>query len=172
MRIRARSLTLSALMTALTALLSPVAVPLGPGAVTLQTFLIALTGYMLPPKEAFFSALAYLLLGACGLPVFSMLRGGLSVLTGPTGGYIIAFPVMALMCALGRRRPRMRAAAGLAGLLVVYITGTAQLAGVAGLGIGQAILAGAAPYLVKDILSILCADYLARMTEKRLHPPG
>lgn len=168
MKSSARSLTLPALMTALTALLSPVAVPVGPGALTLQTFLIALTGYTLRPGQAFLSALAYLALGACGLPVFSMMQGGAGMLAGPTGGFLLGFPIMAALCSLGKSRPPLRPAAGLAGLLVVYILGTVQMSRAAGLTLIQAALTGAVPFLVKDVLSILAADRLSRTIMKRL----
>ena len=169
MKSSAHSLALSAVMTALTAVLSPLSVPFGAAAFTLQTFAVALTGYLLAPRAAFLSVLAYLLLGACGLPVFSMFHGGFGVLLGPTGGFLIGFPVMALLCALGQAKPRLRLLAGLAGLLVVYVTGTAQMSCVLQISLRHALLTGAVPFILKDILSVLGASALSRIISRRLH---
>lgn len=163
-----RSLTLSALMTALTAVLSPLCLPVGPVSLTLQTFAAALTGYMLSPGEAFFSVCAYLLLGACGMPVFSGFAGGMGVLTGSTGGYLAGLPLMAALCAVGKRGRRMRFPAGLAGLLVVYAAGTAWLSHTAGVGFRKAVLTGAAPFLWKDVLSVVAADRLGQTILRRM----
>src|SRR5690606_3011045 len=51
-------------------------------------------------KYAFLSTLTYILLGAFGLPVFAGLKGGLHVLTGMTGGFIVAYPIMALITSI------------------------------------------------------------------------
>jgi biotin transport system substrate-specific component len=55
---------------------------------------------MLKPQDTFLSILIYVLLGAIGLPVFSQGRGGLSALFGPSGGFIMLFPVIGLLISL------------------------------------------------------------------------
>jgi biotin transport system substrate-specific component len=67
---------------------------------TLQTLFVILIGFLLKPADAFLSVLIYVLLGAIGLPVFSQGRGGLSVLFGPSGGFIMLFPVVGLLISL------------------------------------------------------------------------
>lgn len=166
-----RSLCLCALMTSVMCILSCIALPLGTVPVTLQTFAAALCGYMLRPKEAFFSALAYLFLGICGLPVFSMMQGGAGMLAGATGGFLVGLPVMTWLCALGRKSsPRNQGLAGAAGLAVLYALGALHLARVSQISLTQAFLGGVLPFIVKDALSLAAALFLARTISKRLSP--
>jgi biotin transport system substrate-specific component len=58
------------------------------------------SGLLLPPKYAFFSQTAHLLLGVAGLPVFANFGSGVGVLAGPTGGFILAYPVSSFVIAL------------------------------------------------------------------------
>ena len=51
-------------------------------------------------KRGVLAVLVYILIGAVGVPVFANFKGGLSVLTGLTGGYIIAWPVMTILCGI------------------------------------------------------------------------
>ena len=71
----------------------------------------------------------YILLGAAGLPVFAGFTGGVGILLGPTGGYILGFLFMALVYWLGERRAggalKGTAALLLLGLLLCYTFGTA-----------------------------------------------
>ena len=169
MKSSVRAMVLSALMTALICILSQVSVPVGITAVTLQTFAIALAGYVLGARPALWAALAYLALGACGLPVYSCLSGGLGILIGPTGGFLFGFPVMAFLCGLGKNGMLWRrAAAGLAGLCVVYILGTVQMSLTAGMSLWQSFLTGVAPFVIKDVLSVLGACLLGRTILRRI----
>ena len=83
------TLVLIALMTAVICVLAPVSLPLGPVPVSLATFAILLTAYILGWKRGTTSILIYILLGLTGLPVFSAYGAGFSKIVGPTGGYII-----------------------------------------------------------------------------------
>ena len=169
MKLTTRDLSFAALMAALMCVLSPLAIPIGPVSLTLQTMVVALTGYVLGAKKGILSVVVYLLIGACGLPVFSGFRGGVEVLTGATGGYLIGFLFMAALCGLGKKRALWQGIlAGLGGLLVVYIIGTIQLKLVSGMTFVQAIMAGVVPFVVKDAASVACAALLARALAKRV----
>lgn len=76
----------------------PAAIPF-----TMQTFCIFLTLYILGGANGTKAILLYLLLGAVGLPVFSGFKAGLSVLAGPTGGYLIGFIFIGLSYRLGEK---------------------------------------------------------------------
>ncbi len=78
-------------------LIPPINVPFINVSFTLQTLFVILIGFILSPLEAFLSVFIYVLIGALGFPVFSGYRGGLSTLFGPTGGFILMFPVMSLL---------------------------------------------------------------------------
>ncbi|EAR24358.1 bioY family protein [marine actinobacterium PHSC20C1] len=76
---------------ALTAIAAQYLVPLYPVPVTAQTLAVMLVGMSLGAVRGALSMLLYISLGALGLPVFSNLSGGLDVLSGPSGGYIVGY---------------------------------------------------------------------------------
>ena len=92
------AMVVTALMAAVTCILAPLSVPIGPVPISLTNFAIYLSLYLLDWKKGTLSYLIYLLLGLVGLPVFSGFTGGLAKLAGPTGGYIIGFIPMAIIC--------------------------------------------------------------------------
>ena len=91
-------LTTCALMTALMCVLGPMSIQIGLVPVSFTNLVIYLAVYLLGRKRAVVSTSVYLLLGAVGMPVFSGYEGGLGKLVGPTGGYLIGFLFMALIC--------------------------------------------------------------------------
>lgn len=165
-----RSMAQSALMTALMCLFSQIAIPIGVTNMTLQTFVAAWAGYMLKPRAAVMTVGAYILIGACGMPVFSGFAGGFGVLLGPTGGFLFGFLPMALLCAFSRERGcgwAARIGMGLIGLTTVYVLGAAGLMLAAEMSFGQAMLAGVVPFVWKDVLSVVGAQWLVREMERR-----
>ena len=92
MKKRILNITFAALFTAITAALSQAAIPTPFGVpLTLQTFAVALCGYVLGIKWGLASIITYILLGVFGVPVFSGFKGGAQVLFGATGGFIFGF---------------------------------------------------------------------------------
>jgi biotin transport system substrate-specific component len=99
--------------------------PFTPVPFTLQPLAVLLVGLALGPVDAFFVMLAYLAEGACGLPVFapSSLGGGVAQLLGPTGGFLMSYPLVAGLAGGLTRRLRAVAPAFVAAL----IAGTAAI---------------------------------------------
>ena len=96
---RTLRLITAALFTAITAVLSQTAIPTPFDVpLTLQTFAVALCGYVLGVKWGLASIAAYILLGTVGVPVFSGFRGGVQVLFGATGGFIFGFLFLTGLC--------------------------------------------------------------------------
>jgi biotin transport system substrate-specific component len=91
----ARQAMLVLLFGALTALSSQIQIPLYPVPVTAQVFVVLLAGALLGPRLGPMSQLAYLAFGFAGAPVFAGGKAGVAVLLGPTGGYLIGFPLAA-----------------------------------------------------------------------------
>ncbi len=143
---------------------------------TLQVFAVILTGLVLGASRGFVSQLLYLLLGAVGLPVFAQLRGGLSVLVGPTAGYLWAFPLAALVAGWvtgGRQRPQISgwrlAAGGLLALVPVYALGAWWLAASGAVpGLGRAFQVGVLPFVVPDAVKALLAAGVAARVRRAL----
>jgi biotin transport system substrate-specific component len=165
----ARSVTTAALLAALLAVSALPALRLGPVPFTLQVLVVVLAGLLLTPGQAALAVGVYLAEGAVGLPVFSGMTGGLGVLAGPTGGYLIGFlagavagaALRARLVSAGARPVAADAAAAVTVVAVVYVLGVAQLAVVAHLGVAQALLAGAAPFILPDVAKASAAVGLA-----------
>ena len=96
---------------------------------TLQTLAIFMALTILGGKRGFFSVLVYIALGAAGIPVFSGFKGGLGVLAGNTGGYILGFILLAgiywLLTSLFGEKLYIQIIALVLGLIVCYAFGTA-----------------------------------------------
>lgn len=162
-----KQMTLTALFAAVTCVLSIVTIPLGPVPFTLQVFAVVLAGAILGGKMGLFSQLIYTLIGAIGLPVFSGMKGGIGVIVGPTGGYIIGFILAAGLIGFGVQwgekkftRPVSNVVTFcvmVLGLIVIYGIGMVQLAFVLDMGMGKAFAAGVAPFLLPDFLKVVAA---------------
>ncbi|MHA8110517.1 biotin transporter BioY [Lactobacillaceae bacterium Melli_B4] len=91
---KSRDLTQIALMVALIIVLGAIpGIPIGiiPVPIVLQNFGIILAGLLLGAKKGTIAVAIFLLLAAIGLPILSGFRGGLAVVLGPTGGYLLAW---------------------------------------------------------------------------------
>jgi biotin transport system substrate-specific component len=134
--------------------------PFTPVPITGQTFAVLLVGASLGTRRGAASLVLYLLLGVIGLPFFAGGASGLSVLVGPTGGYLVGFVVAAyLLGALATRGLDRRVPGALltflAGEMIIYLFGIAWLS--VYLGIKQAIVAGFLPFLVGDAVKLVAA---------------
>ena len=110
-RSRTRTVAMCALLIALLVVSCLFTIPLGPVPFTLQTAVVILIALLLTPKQAAAATGVYLLMGAVGLPVFSSMTGGFGKILGPTGGFLVSYPVgtflaSALRMALERRGVR------------------------------------------------------------------
>ncbi|WP_323961829.1 biotin transporter BioY [Arthrobacter sp. JZ12] len=144
------------------------AIPVGQVGVpiTLQTLAIMVTGIVLGPWRAGAALTLYVAVGLAGLPIFSQFRGGLGVLFGPSAGYIIAFPVAAVVVGflarlVFRKVSRLRLLALFAACTVTSLTITHPF-GIVGMMINAKLDLGAAiaadvVFLPGDILKNLAA---------------
>ncbi len=84
----------------LTAISAQISIPIKPVPFTLQTMIVLLAGALLGAKNGAYSQILYIFLGAIGLPVFAQTADGtmgFARLIGPTGGYLLAFPIAAYL---------------------------------------------------------------------------
>ena len=139
--------------------------PLTPVPITLQTLFVVLAGVVLGPRLGALAAGAYVAVGALGAPVFANGGGGLAWLFGPTGGYLLAAPLAALVAGsvAGRGAGVLRTAAGLAlGVLTMYAGGVTQLQALTGEPWAAVLALGVYPFLVGDALKVLAALWVVR----------
>lgn len=148
-------------LVALLAVAAYVTVPFGPVPFTLQTLVLAMLPAAVDRETACLAVVAYVLLGALGMPVFSGFMGGVGVLLGPTGGFLWGFVAgtalaTTLMRLLPARIPLVArtVAADIVLLLVSYSCGTAQLMAVGAMGAVPALLAAVVPFVVPDAIKI------------------
>lgn len=148
----------------------PAAVPF-----TLQTFAVFTMTGILGGRRGTITVLLYILLGAIGVPVFAGFSGGVGILLGSTGGYIIGFLGSALVMWLGEKLFGkgliVQIISMLAGLLVCYAFGTAwfmmvysQSNGAVGLAavLGWCVI----PFIIPDLIKIALAVVITRRVGK------
>ncbi len=164
-RISTQKLVLIGMFAAVIAVMAQIQFPLPSGVpVTLQTFAIALAGYVLGWQSGLACIIVYILLGMVGVPVFSGFQSGLACVSGPTAGYIWGFLPMVALCGLGYKKENKALCVvfSLFGLFFCHLLGCFQLSHLAQLNIKAAFFLGSAPYLIKDLASLFIAAYVAK----------
>jgi biotin transport system substrate-specific component len=168
--LKASTITRAALMAAVTAVAAQIAIPLSPVPFTLQVLAVILSGLLLGVRHGALAQAIYVLVGAVGVPVFAGFKGGLGVVLGPTGGYLISYPIAAAVAGLAAhtvaRASRRRALWtgllwGCAGLAVIYALGATWLALVAGLSPAEALATGVLPFVFFDLIKVGLAVLVA-----------
>ena len=170
-----QDMILIAMFAAVISVLSILSIPTPSGVpFTLQTFAIALCGYFLGKGRGAAAAFLYLLIGAVGLPVFSGMKGGFGVLAGPTGGFIVGFIAMAAICGFGMewKNRVLSLILGFVGLAVCHIFGFVWYAVLMSVSLMESFLLVSAPYLIKDVISLVGAYLLALILKKTLGKAG
>lgn len=139
--------------------------PFTPVPITGQTFGVLLVGTALGAWRGTSSMLLYVLLGAVGLPVYAGADGGLEVVWGATGGYLLGFIVAGWLVGLLAERGwdrhfRSSVTIMLSGNVVIYLVGLPWLAWVAGTGLETTLQQGFYPFIVGDVVKLYLASLL------------
>ena len=172
-RINTKDLVLTGMFTAILCVMAQISIPIQPIPFTLSLFALFLIGALLQPRYAFLAACAYLLLGAFGVPVFAGLRGGLAHLTGPTGGYLMAYPLMTLVTAvfykLGNKYRILSLSLGMIiSLFLCYLIGTLWFIQITGKTLYVALTLCVFPFIPFDIVKIVLAISVSLLIRKAL----
>ena len=155
---------LAAVFAAFSAILSQIAIPTPFGIpFTLQTFAVALYGFILGPLWATVTVAVYLMLGLVGLPVFSGFGGGIGALLGPTGGFLWGFLILALFCGAGQKSKNffIKITFSITGLLICHLCGILLFSYLYKVTLISSAVTVSLPYILKDILCILAALAIA-----------
>lgn len=165
---RTRDLAFIALFAAITAVLGVVpAIAVGPVPITAQTLGVMLAGSVLGARRGFLSQLLFLVLVAVGLPLLPGGRGGLAVFAGPTAGYLLSWPIAALVIGLLTERLWRRYNVGwgvlanvVGGMVLIYAIGIPVLAAVTDVPLAAAA-AGSLIFLPGDLVKAVIAAVIA-----------
>lgn len=161
------------LATAFLAICAHVAIPLpfSPVPLTLQTFAVLLIALTFSPAMAGSTLALYLAEGVCGLPVFApstLGLTGMAQLMGPTGGYLLAYPIAAVCTAmlaarLVRNMPRVTAyvIAGVCATAIVLTLGSAWLAALTHASASHVAMMAVIPFLPGEAIKIVAAAGIA-----------
>lgn len=172
-----KEIALIALFVALTAVCAWITIPMPEpfAPFTLQTFAVFTALGILGLKNGLTAIIVYCLLGIVGLPVFAGMKGGVGVLLGTTGGYIIGFIFTALSVGLitkkfGKSIPVL-AISMVIGLILCYAFGTAWFIVVytntkSAVGIASALAWCVTPYILPDLVKIAVAITIVKAVEK------
>ena len=158
-----RPMLRAAVSAAMLCAAGPWTLQIGPIPLSICTLVIYLLPYAMGWRWSTVVVCIYLLLGAAGIPVFSGFGGGIGKLLGPTGGYLIGYILLVIVCGLfvdrfpqkGMRRLGMALGTG-----VLYVCGTAWFCIQTGQTLLPALAACVLPFLPGDWLKIEAALYL------------
>lgn len=174
---RTAVIALTALIAAALCILGPISIPIpvSPVPISLATFVICLSAYVLGMKAGAASVVIYLLLGLAGLPVFTGFQGGPGKMFGPTGGYLIGYIFLALIGGLFADKTEkwyLQLVGFLIGTAVLYTFGTVWLAVQASLDLRAALFAGVIPYIPLDLVKIAAALLTGSRIRKQIKHIG
>ena len=150
----AKRLTLLAMMLALISVSSYIAIPLpfSDAKITAQTMIVNLIGLLIAPQDTILVMASWLLLGLCGVPVFSGGSAGPGKLLGPSGGYYIGFLVVAFLIVVG--------------IPVIYAFGAGWMKHVTGQPWGAVIVQSIIPFIPLDIVKCVAAVALGKALKR------
>ena len=170
---RVRAMCQVAVSTVLLSLSAWIAVPTVPP-FTLQTAALLIVASLIGRRKSAAAVLLYWLLGVLGLPVFAGFTGGMAVLIGPTGGYLLGFLPMVLLAGTLSDMWWKRLIGWSAGLVSCYLLGTLWYAGMYLTLSPETLLTAAVtcvvPYIVPDLAKGAMAWWICRRVEDHLRP--
>ena len=163
---------LSALFAAIIGIFAQITIPLPLIPITGQTFAIGLAVTILGLRYDTLSVFIYILLGAIGIPVFSAMSGGLGIVAGPTGGYIIGFLPAAIVMGIYLNKfgftKGQAIVSNLLGMAVTLLFGTIWLKYGTGLTWNAAFMAGTYPFLIVGVIKAVAAALAGVLVRDRL----
>jgi biotin transport system substrate-specific component len=176
--VKTRDLAYIALFAAITAvlgLLPAIPVPAVPVPITAQTLGVMLAGAVLGARRGFLAILLFLVLVAVGLPLLAGGRGGLAVFAGPSAGFLLAWPLGALVTGVLTERFWRRfnlawalVATTVGGIVVIYAIGIPVLSAIAGTSLATAFT-GSLVFVPGDVVKAVVAALVA-VTVRRAYP--
>ena len=158
MKLKTNDITVIALFSAILCIISPITISTGTIPFSLSLFAVILTAISLGTKKGILAVLIYILIGSLGLPVFSGFTGGIQILFGPTGGFILSYIIITIIVSLASKHKKLTLYIfSIFSLAVCYLFGSLQYAFIARVSFHNALLVCVYPFIVFDILKAILA---------------
>lgn len=171
----ARDLCYIAVFAAIIAILAQLSIPMPAGVpMTLQTFAVPLAGVVLGKRDGTLASLVYVLLGAVGVPVFAGFTGGIGIVLGMTGGFIVSFPLMAFLAGVGiESGSKVSLVLNLIlGAVANYAVGTIWFMVAADASLATALAGCVVPFIPTAIVKIILVALIGPVLRKALLKAG
>lgn len=171
-----QNMTKIALMAAVICILGPLSISIGEIPISFTNLAVYFAIYLLGTKRGTISYIIYMILGLVGLPVFSNFQGGPGKLFGITGGYIIGFVFMAIICGifidLWPDKYYLHFIGMVLGTAVCYFFGTVWFVILAKCTFKYALGICVFPFIIGDLIKIVIALIAGPKIRKRLIRAG
>lgn len=163
---KTKNLIRISLFCALISIFSQFTIPVLIVPLTLQTFIIALSGYILGMKNSLKTVFVYVLLGVLGIPVFANFKCGLSALFSPTGGYILAFFLISIFCGIDTKHKILF---GILGVFLLNAFGIFYFSIISKVYNFATLFSMAGIFFIKDTIFVILAYFVSKPVKKSLY---
>ena len=167
-----KNLTITAVFTAIFCVVSPLSIPIGAVPISLSSLAIFLACAVLGGVKSTVAVTVYVLIGLTGLPVYSSFTGGIAVLLGVTGGFIIgyipcAFITGALLTTFNDKKA-LYPLAFIVGTLILYCFGVGFYMLAYKVTFSVAFITCVVPFIIVDVIKIILATMLTIIIKQKL----
>lgn len=166
-----KNLAYCALFAAFIVVAAQISIPIQPVPLNLASLAVMAAGILLGAKSSIISVAVYILIGCVGLPVFANFRGGVAIIAGPTGGYILGYLLIALITGFVCEKTNKLVYAVLSmifGTVICYVAGTAWFCILTGTSPYSALAVCVTPFLPADLLKIIAAATIFKKIKWRV----
>ncbi len=167
-----KEMIVAAMFAAIIAVAAQIMINIPPVPFTLLTIAVMLTATILPTKYTLLAIVLYLAMGMVGAPVFGGMKGGLAVLTGPTGGYLVGLLPVAVFIssyiAFVKHNKWHVVIANCMGAMLILAIGVIWLKIVTGLTWQAAFESGLLLFIVPDLIKAVIAAFVGLRIRARL----
>ena len=157
------------LFTSLTIIGAKIEILTYPVPFTLQTLFVILSGAFLGKRDGFYAQSLYLIIGIIGVPVFTGSISGIAKLLGPTGGYLLSFPLAAYIagCFFKKESSNLTLCIGaILSVFTIYLFGVTHLSVLYTHNFYEAVISGLAIFSVWQIVKLTAAICIFKKLKK------
>ncbi len=168
-----RTLIFISLLAAILSITSPLSFNVGAVPITLATFMIYLIGGITKKANGLFSVLLYIVIGIIGVPVFSNFRGGISVILGPTGGFIIGYLpmvfIISLMTSIDKTKIYWYIISMILSTIVCYLCGTIWFMINTSTSFVNSLMICVVPFIIFDVIKMFIATIVSYVLNTKMN---